>query len=146
MKLHSSPLIPSLPSKALSLPLCAHGVAAGFPSPADDYIERQLDLNDYLVKHPAATYFARANGDSLNGMGIYDKDLLVVDRSIEPKHGYLVVAAIEGELCCKVLDLKQRRLLSANPHFPPIPLPEDIYLLIEGVVVHAIHHLPGQSQ
>ncbi|RRJ84005.1 LexA family protein [Aestuariirhabdus litorea] len=125
----------------LSLPLLSHGVAAGFPSPADDYIDRPLDLNEHLIKHPAATYFARANGDSLNGRGIFDRDLLVVDRSLRPLHGDLVVAAIDGELCCKILDLRQRQLCSANPAYPPVALPEEADLVIEGVVIHAIHHL-----
>lgn len=125
----------------LARPLVSHRIAAGFPSPADDYIEADLDLNTHLIEHPSATYFARANGDSLNGRGIYHNDLLIIDRSLTAHNGDIVVAAINGELCCKILDLQQQQLLSANPNYPAIPLPDDIDLVVEGVVVHAIHHL-----
>lgn len=123
-----------------SLPLFASTVAAGFPSPADDYIEKSLDLNDYLVKKPAATYFARAQGNSMQQLGIFDQDLLIVDRSLTPQHGQVVVVALDGELVCKVLDLHRRRLLSANPAYPPIAIREDMDTLIEGVVIHSVRH------
>lgn len=121
-------------------PLYLCGVAAGFPSPADDYIDKSLDFNDYLVKKPAATFIARANGSSMIRLGIFDRDLLVVDRSIEAAHGDIVIAALEGELVCKVLDTRQRRLLSANPEHKPISIREGMELLIEGVVTFSIRH------
>jgi DNA polymerase V len=80
----------------IPLPLFSCGVSAGFPSPADDYIGQQLDLNDLLIKNPAATFFVRVAGDSMTGVGINDKDILVVDRSLEPVHGRIVIAAVNS--------------------------------------------------
>ncbi len=125
----------------LPLPLFTDQVPAGFPSPADDYIENSLDLNDYLINHPSSTYFARAAGDSMLERGILDKALLVVDRAVEPRQGQVVIAAVNGELTCKILDIKNRQLLAANPAYAPIPINEDSDLLIEGVVIHAINSL-----
>lgn len=113
-------------------------VRAGFPSPADDYVERTLDLNEHLVKHPAATILVRAQGDSMKGRGIYSGDILIVDRSLKPCHGNIVIAALSGELTCKIFDAKQKALLSANKNFPPIAIGDDSDLIIEGVVVHSI--------
>lgn len=118
-------------------------VEAGFPSPADDHLERNLDLIEHLIAHPAATYFVRAAGDSMIEHGIFNGDLLVVDRAVEADSGDIVIAAIAGELTCKVVDVKHRRLLSGNPLFPPIPIPEDMDLVIEGVVTASIrYHKP----
>jgi DNA polymerase V len=115
-------------------------VAAGFPSPADDYVERNLDFNEYLVRKPAATFVARAQGSSMVRLGILDQDLLVVDRSIEPRHGDVVIAAIDGEMLCKVLDQHRRRLLSGNDQFSPVNIGDDMELIIEGVVTYSIRH------
>lgn len=116
----------------------AHRVRAGFPSPADDYQEAALDLNEYLVRHPSATYFVRAEGDSMKGCGINNGDLLVVDRSLTFCHGDIVIASIGGELTCKTLNVRDRELSSANPDYPPIPIPEDMELVIEGVVIFSV--------
>jgi len=124
---------------AVRLPFFSASVAAGFPSPADDYIESGLDLNEYLVKHPSSTFLARASGDSMTRAGILDGALLVVDKSIEPKNGNIVIAAINGELTCKILDVKHQMLRAANPSYPSIPLNDGDDLLIEGVVIHAIN-------
>ncbi|WKJ91327.1 translesion error-prone DNA polymerase V autoproteolytic subunit [Methylomonas montana] len=107
---------------ALSLPLFASKVAAGFPSPADDYVEKSLDLNDLLVPKPAATFFVRAKGDSMLGAGIHPNDILVVDRSIEPIHGKVVICAINGELTVKrlVKDQKSWVLHAENTDYPDI--------------------------
>jgi DNA polymerase V len=126
---------------ALRLPFFSAHVPAGFPSPADDYIETGLDLNEYLVKHPSSTFLARASGDSMTQAGILDGALLVVDKSLTPKSGNVVIAAINGELTCKILDIEHRLLRAANPSYPSISLDEDTDLLIEGVVVHAINHM-----
>ena len=126
---------------SLPLPFFTTMVPAGFPSPADDYIESGLDLNEYLVKHPSATFLARASGDSMTGAGIQNGALLVVDKSITPRSGQVVIAAINGELTCKLLDIENRILRSANPDYPPVPLNEDLDLIIEGVVIHAINPL-----
>ena len=96
----------SLPSKSpisVPLPLFMGKVSAGFPSPADDYIEKTLDLNELLVQKPAATFFARAQGNSMTGAGIFPNDILVVDRSIEPVSGKVVICAVDGELTVKRL-------------------------------------------
>jgi len=90
--------------KTFKLLLVVSPVRAGFPSPADDYVETQLDLVEHLIHHPSATYYIRVKGDSMQGLGIDDGDLLIVDRSLEPKHGYTVIAAVDGELTCKRLE------------------------------------------
>ena len=89
-------------------------LSAGFPSPADDYTESKLDLNEHLIRQPSATFFAKAEGDSMIDRGIFNGDLLIVDRSIEAKHGHIIVAAFDGGLTCKILDKKRRRLMPAN--------------------------------
>ena len=131
--------------ESILLPFFSSSVAAGFPSPADDYIEAGLDLNEYLVKHPSATFLARASGDSMTRAGILDGALLVVDKSITPKSRHTVIAAINGELTCKILDIEHRLLRAANPSYPSVSLNEDLDLLIEGVVVHAINPMMNQS-
>lgn len=123
---------------AFAAPLYEFRVPAGFPSPADDYMDGSLDLNEYLIHHPAATIYCRVSGDSMTGLGIFDGDLLIVDRSLAPVHGDIVLAAVDGELACKVLDLHQRRLLSANNKYRPIAIGDDMTLVIEGVVTNSI--------
>ncbi|MEZ5529509.1 MAG: translesion error-prone DNA polymerase V autoproteolytic subunit [Porticoccaceae bacterium] len=118
----------------------ASTACAGFPSPADDFVETPLDIHDYLVKHPAATFFARAEGDSMTGFGIFNGDLLIVDRALQAQHGDVVIAAIDGELTCKVLDLHNQLLRAGNRRYPPIELHDNADLLIEGVVIHSVRH------
>ena len=120
------------------IPYFPGAVPAGFPSPADDYMDRKLDLNEHLIKHPAATFYCRVSGSSMKGLGIFDGDLLIVDRAVEPEHGSVVVAVIDGEMTCKILDRKRCCLLSANDDYPPIPVGEDADMIIEGVVIHSI--------
>ena len=97
-------------------------VTAGFPSPADDYLEDKLDLNEYLIKHPAATFFVRVAGDSMINAGIYNNDIIIVDRSIKPKHGKIVVAALDGQMTIKRLYRRDDKimLLPENELFKPI--------------------------
>ena len=123
----------------LPLPLYSSLVPAGFPSPADDYIEDSLDLNEFLVKHPSATFFARAAGLSMVSKGILDGALLVVDRALHAKHGDVVIAIVNGELTCKIFDEKRKMLLPANNDFPPIPLNEDMDCQIQGVVTFSVN-------
>lgn len=125
---------PYSPPLLIKLPLYASTVRAGFPSPADDYQESTLDLNQFVVTHPSATYFVRASGSSMEGCGIYSGDLLIVNRALTPQHGDVVIAAIDGELTCKILDLNNSELRSANPQFPSIPITLEMDLIIEGVV------------
>lgn len=122
-------------------PLYGCSVRAGFPSPADDYIEMHLDLNSHLIKHPAATFFLTASGDSMIHAGIASGDMLVVDRSLEAVHGKIVIAAINGELTVKRLFKADGRvqLLPENEQYPPIDISEEEDLVIWGVVTHVIH-------
>ncbi len=122
------------------LPLFSAAVRAGFPSPADDFVEASLDIGEHLIKHPSATFFARAEGDSMTGFGIFNGDLLIVDRALPPQHGDVVIAAIDGELTCKVLDMHDQLLRSGNVRYPPIELHDNAELLIEGVVIHSVRH------
>jgi len=128
------------------LPMFASAVRAGFPSPADDYIDAEMDLHGYVVKRPAATFFARSEGDSMIGDGIHHGDLLVVDRSLEPLPGRVIVVALDGELTVKRLErVGQRTYLSAsNPAYQPIPL-EGREAHVWGVVTHVLHSLPGAT-
>jgi DNA polymerase V len=130
---------PDMPS-ALTRPLLLARVAAGFPSPADDHLDRDLDLHELLIQHPAATYYVRLAGDSMQGAGLYDGDILVVDRSLEPKHHDIVIAVLDGELTVKRL-FQQRDLVQlrpANPRYPIITVTPDRELLIWGVVTGSI--------
>lgn len=122
----------------LSAPYYISRVPAGFPSPADDYMDKRLDLNEYLIKHPAATFYCRVSGKSMIEAGIHDGDLLIVDRAVTPAHGDVVLAAIDGELTCKILDEQNQLLRPANAGFQPIPIKEGSECLIEGVVIHSI--------
>lgn len=123
------------------IPLYASAVKAGFPSPADDFIEQYLDLNDHLIQHPAATFFVRASGESMINAGIHSGDMLVVDRSIEAAHGHVVIAAINGELTVKRLSRLggKVQLVAENPDFAAIDLHSEQDVVIWGVVTHVIH-------
>lgn len=123
----------------LRLPLFVERVPCGFPSPAQDYIEQRLDLNDLLVQRPSATYFVRVSGDSMVEGGISDGDMLVVDSSLTAAHGDIVVAAVDGAFTVKKLELRPRvRLMPMNPAWRPvIPCGEE-GLEIFGVVTFVI--------
>ena len=125
----------------MGLPLYACGVSAGFPSPADDFMEGRLDLHEHLVKNPAATFFARATGNSMINAGIHDGDMLVVDRSISPKHGKIVVAAVNGDLTVKryINQNGKQYLAPENPEFSPILIGEGEEVHVWGVVTNVIH-------
>ena len=122
------------------IPYFLNKVRVGWPSPADDYVECPIDLNEHLVKNPAATYFVRVSGDSMIDACIGDGAILVVDRSVEPKHKSIVVAAINGSYACKRLLTKPRVCLaSENSRYTPIFIKENEELEIAGVVVAAIN-------
>ena len=123
------------------LPLFGHRVAAGFPSPADDYVEDRLDLNELLIQHQEATYFLRVTGDSMVGAGIHPGDLLVVDRAIPAQDGHVVVAAVNGELTVKRLRQVggMPELHPENPAYPVIRFKEGQELRIWGVVTSTVH-------
>lgn len=126
----------AVPSAAASAPLYASSPAAGFPAPGDDMVEKALNVNDLLVKHPASTFFVRVQGDSMEGAGIFSGDILVVDRSVEPNRGHIVVAAINGELVVKKLERSGSSLIlvSENDAYAPIVVGESEECFIWGVV------------
>lgn len=128
-------------SALAAFPLYSSKVQAGFPSPADDYIERYLDLNSEFIKHPAATFLLKAAGDSMVEVGIFCGDTLVVDRSIEPTDGKIVIAALNGELTVKRLSRKNGKvqLLPANTAYRPIDITDEVDLVIWGVVTLVLH-------
>lgn len=125
------------------LPVFLERVPAGFPSPAGDYIEGKLDLNEHLVKHPAATFYVRVTGDSMIEKGIHSGDLLIVDRSLEPKDRNIIIAVLDGELTVKQLEKRKGklRLLPANKNYEPIEVSEQQSFEIWGVVTNVIHSL-----
>ena len=139
-----NPLLPLQPkvSRCL-LPLAGERVAAGFPSPADDYVEVGIDLNDQLIRHPTSTFFLRVSGDSMIGAGIHDGDLLVVDRSLDPRPGRVVVAVLDGAFTLKRLASHRGRLRleAANPDYPALELHRCGEVQIWGVAIHVIHPL-----
>lgn len=124
-------------------PLLARAVPAGFPSPADDYSEGRLSLDAHLVEHKESTFFMRVEGDSMTGLGIHDGDLLVVDRSLTPVNGNVVIAVIDGEFTVKQLFRRNGRtaLKAANPAFREIVVREGQELVVWGVVRWAIHRV-----
>jgi DNA polymerase V len=127
----------------IGLPLFAHKIPAGFPSPADDHLEATIDLNQQYIRHPAATFFVRVQGNSMIGAGIHNNDMLVVDRSLEAKSGSIVIAVINGELTVKrlLMDGNEVWLMPENQEFQPLQITDGIELHIWGVVAHVIHSL-----
>ena len=136
-------IYPSGRDISLQRPLFLSGVSAGFPSPADDYLDRKLDLNEHLIKNPAATFFVRVAGNSMTGAGINDNDILVVDRSLVPSNNSIVIAIVNGELTVKRLIRNQNscRLVAENPDYPSLEINGEIPLEIWGVATYAIHTL-----
>ena len=126
----------------LQLPLL-EGVQAGFPSPAADFIDLSIDLNRHLIKHPSATFYARAKGDSMKDAGIFDGDLLIVDKSIEPTDGKIAICYIDGEFTVKLIkiDKDELWLMPANAAYQSIQMREGNSLSIWGIVTHVIKSL-----
>lgn len=120
-----------------AFPLGLTPISAGFPSPAEDYADRSLDINEYLVRNPVSTFFFQVQGDSMQGAEIFDGDILVVDRSITPQHGHIVVAFLNGERLVKRLFRRGGRiaLIAENPDYPALDLHDGVELIIWGVVV-----------
>ena len=134
-------------SSAQLFPLATEAISAGFPSPADDYIEIGIDLNKHLIKNPISTFFLRVNGNSMNNAGIYNNDLLIIDRSINPNPGHIVVALIDGEFTLKrLIKEKDNYYLKADKeNYPAINLYEYIEIQIWGVAIYSIHELQKQK-
>ncbi len=123
------------------IPLFSTKVQAGFPSPADDHLERALDLNEHLVRHPAATFFVRVQGESMRDAGISSGDILVVDRSLAAANGNIVVAMLDGDFTVKRLRKKKDRVFleAESEGFAPIEITANRDLVIWGVVTFVIH-------
>lgn len=127
-------------SSDLKIPLYSSRPQAGFPAPGDDQIERVLDINDLVVRHPASTFFVRVEGDSMTGAGIFSGDVLVVDRSIAARDGHIVVAAVYGEMVVKRLRARGsiHDLVSENPAYAPIMVSGNDDCVVWGVVVGSV--------
>ncbi len=127
--------------KGIELPLFSNKVRAGFPSPAEDHIDQKLDLNQFLIKHPAATFFVRVEGDSMKNAGISNGDILIVDRAITPQSGQIIVAILNGEFTVKRVKKQGQHLLliPENPEFPLMEVTEESDFQVWGVVTYTIH-------
>lgn len=128
-------------SSELKIPLFTETISAGFPSPADDYIEKKLDLNEHLIKNPSSTFLLKVKGDSMTDAGINDGDILVVDRSIEPSDGKIVIGVVDSEFTVKRILKKGKKLFlqAENKDYKPIEITEDMDFKIWGIVSYAIH-------
>ena len=129
----------------MPIPLAEQSVKAGFPSPAQDYMEGEIDLNDILVRHREATFYVRISGDSMQDAGILDGDLAVVDRQIEPSNGNFVIAFVDGEFTIKQFKMDESGtfgwLIPWNKNFSPIRVDETNRFMIWGVVTYVIHQI-----
>ena len=145
LTMKTSTLLQFLPVSPTSTPFLAPlltcSIPAGFPSPASDYMDERLDLSEHLGLHAEATFFLRVQGDSMQGAGIFDGDLLVVDRTVQAKSNHVVIAVIDGEFTVKRLQRRGGRtwLKAENPAYPSIELHEGQALEIWGVVSHVVH-------
>lgn len=127
----------------LKIPFASGGIKAGFPSPAQDYMADSLDFNRDLIRHPAATFYARVKGDSMIDAGINDGDIVVIDRALEPSHGDIVIAFVDGEFTIKFLDTAHKDegyilLVPANKNYKPLKVFTDDNFTIWGVVAWTI--------
>jgi DNA polymerase V len=127
--------------KTLELPYYTAQIPAGFPSPAEDYLDKKLDLNDFLIRNPAATFFVRVTGHSMINAGIHDGDILVVDRSVEANNNRIIIGVINGEFTVKRIKKEKNKLFlyPENEKFSVIEVTEGMDFRIWGVVTYAIH-------
>ena len=130
-------LVPLPDAPHLALPLDAIKISAGFPSPAADYEDKRLDINEYLIRNPVSTFFFPVQGESMQGAEIFDGDILVVDRSVRARHGHIVVAFVNGERLVKRLYRRAGRvaLVAENSSYPALEVEEGMELEVWGVVV-----------
>ena len=130
-------------SPKILIPVASTHIAAGFPSPGDDYIESRIDLNEELIRNPISTFFLRVKGESMSAAGILDGDLLIVDRSLEPRPGSIVVAILDGSFTLKKLTYKDEipYLEAEHPDYPAIDLRNYGNIQIWGVAIYSIHSL-----
>ncbi|MFV0575047.1 MAG: LexA family protein [Vibrio sp.] len=120
------------------IPIFASAGITGFESPAQEYTQLPLSLDDLLIVHPSATFIGRACGDSMQDVGIFNDDILIVDRHETATHLDVIVASFNGEFVCKILDKTHRLLLSANERMQPVPIHDYDTFTIEGVVIRSI--------
>ena len=125
------------------VPLYGSYVTAGFPSPADDFLEKKIDLNEYLIRNKASTFLVRVAGDSMSGAGICTGDILVVDRSVTPRNKHIIVGAINGEFTVKRFIKENKRIIlqPENPAYKAIEITAESDFNVWGVVTFAIHNL-----
>ncbi|MCP4134240.1 MAG: translesion error-prone DNA polymerase V autoproteolytic subunit [bacterium] len=134
-------LYPVRKGASMKFPLYSTRISAGFPSPADDYIDSSLDLNELLIRHPSATFFVTVSGDSMIDAGIHSGDILIVDRAEAPVDRSIVIAVVNGELTVKRLVRQGEAVFLApeNPSYEPIAVTQEMQFEIWGVVLHVIH-------
>ena len=128
-------------TKKFKIPLLTDSVSAGFPSPADDHTEENIDLNEHLISNPFSTFFLRVKGDSMINAGIRDKDLIIVDKSLTARPGNIIIAMIDGEFTMKRLSIKNNELYlkAENHNYPDFRFKNHINVQIWGVVIYSIH-------
>ena len=133
----------SIDEKVLDIPFYQSNVPAGFPSPAEDFMDLALNLQEYLVQHPSATFCVRVTGDSMQNAGIYSGDVMVVDRALEPQNNTIVLAILDGEFTVKRIQKKGQELYlkPENSKFKPIQITEEMNFQVWGVVTHIIHKI-----
>jgi DNA polymerase V len=143
LQLHTSnnlDIYSALTETALKLPLVNNGISAGFPSPALDFVDLTIDLNQHLIKHPSSTFYGLVKGQSMKNIGINDGDLLVIDKSIEPIDNKIAVCYIDGEFTLKRIKLEKNQcwLIPENENYQPIKVTEENDFLIWGIVTYVI--------
>ncbi len=144
-KLHSSENIDfysAIVESELELPFVSSGISAGFPSPADDFIDTGIDLNKELIKNPYSTFYGRVRGDSMKDLGIHNGDLLVIDKSLEPQNGKIAVCYIDGEFTVKTIKIENDCcwLVPANENYKPIKVTADNNFMVWGIVINVIKY------
>jgi DNA polymerase V len=145
-KLYNSPNITFFQadvSSELELPYVVNGISAGFPSPADDFLDINIDLNKHLIKNPSTTFYGRVKGDSMKDAGIHDGDLLIIDKSLEPTNNKIAVCFIDGEFTVKRISIEKDVvwLIAENKNYEPIKVTKDNDLVIWGIVTTVIKNL-----
>ena len=136
-----------LKTSETTLPLFISNIQAGFPSPADSYLEAVISLDDICIQNPSSTILGRIKGDSLKDIAIFEGDIAVIDKSIQPKHSDLVVCAIDGEFTAKILHIDNPgiKLIAANPKFQPIIIEEFTEFKVWGVITFVIQNIKNRS-
>ncbi|OYX22955.1 MAG: peptidase S24 [Flavobacteriales bacterium 32-35-8] len=129
-------------STSLELPFVVNGISAGFPSPADDFLDINIDLNKHLIKNPSTTFYGKVKGNSMIDAGIHDGDLLIIDKSLEPKNNKIAICFIDGEFTVKRIKIEKDIiwLIAENKDYQPIKVTKDNEFLIWGIVINVIKY------